>query len=72
LKEPLPDEIRKEINDWFRCIGGALPEPDFLVLMKKVGFEKIEVISKLRNTRTVNKLAICANIRAYKPEKLNK
>jgi hypothetical protein len=72
LKEPLPDEIRKEMNDWFRCIGGALPEPDFLVLMKKVGFEKIEVISKLRNPRTQNKLAICANIRAYKPEKLNK
>lgn len=72
LKEPLPDEIRKEMNDWFRCIGGALPEPDFLVLMKKVGFEKIEVISKLRNARTENKLATCANIRAYKPEKLNK
>jgi hypothetical protein len=40
--------------------------------MKKVGFEKIEVISKLRNSRSGNKLAICANIRAYKSEKLNK
>jgi len=67
LKEPLPEEIRKDINDWFRCIGGALPEPDFLALMKKVGFEKIEVISKVRNARTGHKLAICANIRAYKP-----
>jgi len=34
--------------------------------MKKVGFERIEIISKLRNARTSNKLAICANIRAYK------
>ena len=67
LKEPLPEEIRKDINDWFRCIGGALPEPDFLALMKKVGFENIEVISKVRNARTGHKLAICANIRAYKP-----
>ncbi len=67
LKELLPEEIRKDINDWFRCIGGALPEPDFLSLMKKVGFEKIEVISKVRNARTSHKLAICANIRAYKP-----
>jgi len=23
LKEPLPEEIRKDINDWFRCIGGG-------------------------------------------------
>lgn len=67
LKESLPDEIRKDINDWFRCIGGSLPESDFLALMKKAGFEKIEVISKLRNARTSHKLAICANIRAYKP-----
>ena len=67
LKEPLPEDIRKDIDDWFRCIGGALPEPDFLALMKKAGFEKIEVISKLRNARTSYKLSICANIRAYKP-----
>ena len=67
LKEPLPEHIRKDIDDWFRCIGGALPEPDFLALMKKAGFEKIEIISKLRNARTGHKLSICANIRAYKP-----
>ena len=35
LKEPLPDDIRKDINDWFRCIGGALPELDFLSLMER-------------------------------------
>jgi len=67
LKELLPDDIRKDINDWFRCIGGALPEQDFLDLMKKVGFEKIDVISKVRNARTGHKSSICANIRAYKP-----
>lgn len=67
LKQPLPEDIRTDIKDWFRCIGGALIESDFLALMKKVGFEKIEVISKYRNARTSNKLAICANIRAYKP-----
>jgi len=66
LKEALPEEIRKDINDWFRCIGGALSEKDFLALMKKAGFEKIEVISKVRNARTGHKLSICANMRAYK------
>lgn len=66
LKEPLSEDIRKNIDDWFKCIGGALPERAFLALMEKVGFKNIEVISKIRNARTGHKLAICANIRAYK------
>ncbi len=66
LKDKLPENVRKNIDDWFRCIGGALPEKDFLALMEKVGFRNIEVISKIRNARTGHKLAICANIHAYK------
>ncbi len=66
LKEPLSEDERKSHSDWFRCIGGALPERDFSALMEKVGFKNIEVISKIRNARTGHKLAICANVRAYK------
>lgn len=66
LKDKLPENVRKNIDDWFRCIGGALPEREFLVLMEKVGFGNIEVISKIRNARTSHNLAICANVRAYK------
>lgn len=66
LKDKLPENIRKSIDDWFRCIGGALPESEFIALMEKVGFKNIEVISRVRNARTGHKLAICANIRAYK------
>lgn len=71
LKDSLPESIKKNIDDWFRCIGGALPERDFLALMEKVGFRNIEVISKVRNARTGHKLAICANIRGYKGGVLN-
>lgn len=66
LEKPLPVEA-KYIGDWFKCIGGALTEPELLALMKDIGFEKIEVISKGKNPRTSNKLSFCANIRAYKP-----
>ena len=66
LKEPLSEDERKSHSDWFRCIGGALVEKDFLALMEKIGFKDIEVISKCRNARTGHPLAICANIRAYK------
>jgi len=69
LKASIEKKIRKDINDWFRCIGGALTESDFIALMRKVGFEKIEILSKSRNARTGHKLAICANIKAYKPLK---
>src|SRR3989338_7393601 len=67
LKAALPESVRKNIDDWFRCIGAALPENEFLALMDKVGFKNIEVISKIRNARTGHELALCANIRAYKP-----
>jgi SAM-dependent methyltransferase len=66
LKDKLPQKLRKNIDDWFRCIGGALPENEFFGLMEKVGFKNIELISKIRNARTGHKLAICANVRAYK------
>jgi SAM-dependent methyltransferase len=66
LKKALSEEERKNANDWFRCIGGALVEEDFLALMEKTGFKNIEVISKCRNARTGHPSAICANIRAYK------
>ena len=66
LKELLSEDERKSHSDWFRCIGGALPEKEFLALMERVGFKNIEVISKVRNARTGHPLALCANIRAYK------
>ena len=66
LKDPLSEDERKSHSDWFRCIGGALVEKDFLYLMEKAGFKNIEVISKTRNARTGHPLAVCANIRAYK------
>jgi len=67
LKRELEVEIRKSIDDWFRCIGGALPEKSFLNLMKKVGFVNVKVLSRGRNARTGHELAMFANIRALKP-----
>jgi ubiquinone/menaquinone biosynthesis C-methylase UbiE len=67
LKRELEVEVRKSIDDWFRCIGGALTEKSFLTLMKKVGFVNVKVLSKGRNARTRHKLAMFANITALKP-----
>lgn len=67
LKKPLEKEIRKSIEDWFRCIGGALTEKAFLDLMREVGFTDVVVLSRGRNARTGHEYAIFANIVAHKP-----
>ena len=67
LKKPLEKEIRKRIEDWFRCIGGALTEKSFVDLMQKVGFVDVMVLSRGRNARTGHMDAIFANIVAHKP-----
>lgn len=66
LKSALPEEIRKNINDWFRCIGGALPKGDFLKHLESAGFSNPEILWTGRNARTGHKLALCAVIRAEK------
>ena len=66
LKAALPQEIRKNITDWFRCIGGALTESDFLARLRAAGFRTTEILWKGRNARTGHELALCAVIRAEK------
>jgi len=66
LKAPLPEEIGKNINDWFRCIGGALPQNNFLELLNSTGFGNPRILWTGRNARTGHELALCAVIRAEK------
>jgi len=66
LKAPLPEEIRKNIHDWFRCIGGALPLNVFLKALKDAGLADAKVLWIGRNARTGHELSLCAVIRAKK------
>ena len=67
LKSELSRESRHEINDWFRCIGGALVQHDFLSRMQFHGMVNPQVLWLGRNARTGHELAACAVIRAQKP-----
>jgi len=42
----LPEEIKKNLEAWARCVAGALEKNDYLDTMKKAGFRKIKVISE--------------------------
>src|SRR5690606_24029007 len=56
LKSELPQEVRCEINDWFRCIGGALVQQDFLGRMQLHGLSNPKVLWLGRNARTGHEL----------------
>jgi SAM-dependent methyltransferase len=67
LTSELPYELRREVNDWFRCIGGALVQQDFLSRMQSNGLANPQVLWLGRNARTGHELSVCAVIRAEKP-----
>ena len=63
LEQSLPDKIRDEVITYTGCLGGAILEDDYLQLMRDVGFERVEVVSK-----DPFGVASSAKISAYKPE----
>jgi hypothetical protein len=66
LKAELPDDAHMDMNDWFRCIGGALPEPGFLSQLAAAGLFDARILRKGRNARTGHPLSLSAVIRAEK------
>lgn len=68
LQSELPHGVRREINDWFRCIGGALVQQDFLSRLQSNGLTNPQILSMGRNARTGHELALCAVVRAEKPK----
>lgn len=66
LKSELSQEVRREIDDWFRCIGGALVERDFVDRLQSHGLSHPQILWLGRNARTGHELAVCAVIRADK------
>lgn len=62
--EELPGEIRRDLNDWFRCIGGALTKETMLDRLRRAGLKAPEILWSGRNARTGHPLAVCAVIRA--------
>ncbi|MEJ2717272.1 MAG: methyltransferase type 11, partial [Deltaproteobacteria bacterium] len=41
----LPAEIRENPERWAACIGGALPEEDYLGAIREAGFDSVAVLA---------------------------
>jgi arsenite methyltransferase len=67
LEKPLEEKISRDMDNWFRCIGGALPETVFLERLEDAGLIEPCVLWKGRNARTGHALSQSAVIRAEKP-----
>lgn len=42
----LPEEVRKNPEAWAACIGGAVEKEEYLNIIRKAGFEGIEIASR--------------------------
>jgi SAM-dependent methyltransferase len=67
LTAELPQEVRGQLDDWFRCIGGALVESDLLARLQAGGLSQPRILQSGRNARTGHPLAASAVVRAEKP-----
>lgn len=64
LAQHLDDAARTTIDDWFRCIGGALLESNLLDRLRAAGFRSAQVLDRRRNARTSHPASRSAVIRA--------
>ncbi|MDF1540309.1 MAG: arsenite methyltransferase [Candidatus Thorarchaeota archaeon] len=62
LKDTLPDSVRDEVASYTGCIGGAIPEEEYLQLMRDAGFIDVHVAEKAGYD-----IAVSAKIAATKP-----
>lgn len=45
-EKTLSDGMRNDMDTWSCCIGGALPEPEYLDMIRQAGFSEPEILSR--------------------------
>ena len=45
-RSAMPEEIRENLERWASCIGGALPEAEYLETIRKAGFPIVEILAR--------------------------
>ncbi len=66
LTAPFAPGEQRSLDDWFKCIGGALTKEEFLLRMSGHGFRDVKPLWAGRNARTGHRLAVSAVITAVK------
>ncbi len=58
----LPEEVRDDLGSWSSCVGGALPQDDYLAAITEAGFTGVEVLKREGDGPIAS-----ATVRASKP-----
>ncbi len=51
VAENLPDAIREDISAWASCVAGALTEREYLEMIRKAGFEEVDVVDRIDHVK---------------------
>jgi SAM-dependent methyltransferase len=62
--KPLPDEVRESIHSYTGCIAGAIPEAEYLQIIREAGFESVRTL-EISGAGYV----ASAKVEAFKPSK---
>jgi SAM-dependent methyltransferase len=60
----LPDEVRESIHSYTGCIAGAVPEDEYLEIIREAGFERVQTVEKSGAGYVAS-----AKVEAFKPAK---
>jgi len=60
---PLPEDVRRSMESWAACVGGALDLDDYLAAIRAAGFVDVEPVSRDAGAETV----FSVTVRARKP-----
>jgi ubiquinone/menaquinone biosynthesis C-methylase UbiE len=65
---PLPDVIRKDVELWAGCVGGAVDEAEYLGKVRAAGFDQVEIGSRVIFDPAPGVRIASLTFRAFKPE----
>ena len=64
---PLPNEVQENEADWAACISGALPETEYLDLVRQAGFVQIHALPSAKQSIGNNISIFSIHVSARKP-----
>jgi SAM-dependent methyltransferase len=57
----LPEEVKRDLKSWARCLGGTIEESEYLDLIRKAGFEKVAMVEKVDASALLSESGCCSS-----------
>lgn len=47
VAEGLPEDMRQDLSAWASCVAGAVPEREYLAMIRDAGFDEVEIVDRV-------------------------